>query len=69
LSGIGGTMTEDETLQRILVRIPAKNLKNRKWITTREALLRKLFELAKDGHPPSVQMLMSFYQRLEYLNQ
>ena len=67
-------MTEDETLQRILVRIldkriRAKNVRNRKWITTREAPLRKLFELAKDGHPPSVQMLMSFYQRLEYLNQ
>ncbi len=46
-------------------RIPAENLPNRKWISVREALLRKVMEFAERGHPAAVAMITAHYARFD----
>jgi hypothetical protein len=61
-----------KSFQEILVevldqRIPAENLPNRKRVTVREALIRKLLELAESGHPPAVALVVEFYTHFDVL--
>jgi hypothetical protein len=59
-----------KNFQEILVevldmRIPAENLANRKRISVREAILRKLIELAERGYPPAVALIVEFYSSFD----
>ena len=47
------------------MRIPAENLANRKRISVREAILRKLIELAERGYPPAVALIVEFYSSFD----
>jgi hypothetical protein len=59
-------MENEKTLQELFVevldrKIPAKDLGRRKWVSTREALLRNLIEKAESGDVRAIKLLTDLY--------